>query len=107
MKRISLSATAAAALSLGGVTVAVGINQDYFAGAEFLTKPQYVQQFADCMESRGWEPIAGSNDPEAPADVPAVHFSFPGNLSADIGKDAEDCRVIISQQVGESIVPAM
>ncbi|GAB3531912.1 hypothetical protein GCM10027403_03140 [Arthrobacter tecti] len=107
VKRASLTAAVTVALSLGGVSVAIGINPNELSNAEFLTKPQYVQQFAACMEARGWEPIPGSNDPQASPDVPAVHFLFRGEVSADIGADVEDCRATISKQVGEWIVPGM
>ncbi|MCO1339827.1 hypothetical protein BJH93_13135 [Kocuria polaris] len=107
-KRASLSAAAVAALSLGGVSVATGFDPERdYANAEFLTKPQYVERFAECMETRGWDPRLGSNDPKAPAGVPAVHFVFPASKSHDIALDAEACRAILSQQVGESIVPAL
>ena len=105
VRRASLSTAVAAALSIGGVSVAIGTNQDYLANSEFMTKPQYVQEFADCMEARGWEPVPGSNDPRSP--MPAVHFRYPADLSADIGSDAGECRNTISEQVGESIIPEM
>ncbi|MET4059089.1 hypothetical protein ABIB35_000620 [Arthrobacter sp. UYP6] len=107
IKRVSVSTAVAAALSVGGVSVAVGINQDYFANSEFHTKPQYVDQFADCMEARGWEPLPGSNDPQTPGNVPAVHFLYPAEASANISRDAGECRDTISARVGESIIPDM
>lgn len=105
IKRVSLSAAAAAALSMGGVSVAIGINPNDFVGAEFLTKPQYVQEFAECMTAHGWEPIPGSNDPHASPDVPAVHFLFPVEVNDDIGQDAATCRATITETVGEPITP--
>ena len=107
LKRVSLSTAVAAALSIGGVSVAVGTNQGYFANSEFHTKPQYVEDFANCMEAHGWEPLTGSNDPQTPGNVPAIHFLFPAEVSADIGRDADECRETISARVGESIIPDM
>ena len=107
IKRVSLSTAVAAALSIGGVSVAVGTNQDYFANSEFHAKPQYVEEFANCMEAFGWEPLPGSNDSQTPGNVPAVHFLFPAEVSADIGRDADECRDTISARVGESIIADM
>ncbi|WP_102158828.1 hypothetical protein [Zhihengliuella halotolerans] len=106
LKRASLSAAAVAALSLGGVSVATGFDREADqVTAEFITKPQYVEQFAECMKALGWDPLWGSSDPEAPADVPAVHFTYPGSVNVEIGEDARACRAILSRQVGEPITP--
>lgn len=102
-KRVSIGAIATITLALGGVGIAVA-NGPGDVNVEFRTKPQYVNQFADCMANRGWDPVAGSNDPAEPSDVPAVHFLFYTNQNAQINADVESCRQILSTEVGEPIV---
>ncbi len=103
LKRVSLAAVAMIALALGGVGVAVA-NGPGDINTEFRTKPQYVSQFAECMTNHGWDPIAGSNDPAEPSDVPAVHFLYYSDQNEQINADADSCRRTVSDEVGESIV---
>jgi hypothetical protein len=103
LKRVSLVAVAMIAVTVGGVGVAVA-NGPGDVNSEFRTKPQYVAQFAECMANHGWDPIAGSNDPAEPSDVPAVHFTFYSNQNEQIIADADSCRRTVSDEVGESIV---
>lgn len=105
IKRASITAAVAAGLSVGGVSVAIGTGSDYYASVEFMTKPQYVQEFADCMTASGWEPLAGNGNPYDPSEVPAVHFLHLAEDSGVLGADAEACRASIADTVGESIMP--
>ncbi|GAA3708466.1 hypothetical protein GCM10022377_22840 [Zhihengliuella alba] len=106
IKRASISTAAVAVLSLGGVSVATGFDPDANkVSAEFMTKPQYVDEFAECMEALGWNPIQGSTDPKAPAEVPAVHFTYHESVNVEIGEDAEACRAVLARQLGEPITP--
>lgn len=102
-KRVSISAAALVALSVGGVSVAIGEGPGYYASAEFMTKPQYVQQFADCMTAHGWEPLPGNGNASAPSSFPAVHFLFTPEDSGPISDDVAACRISIAETVGEPI----
>lgn len=87
----------------GGTAAAAGV----FNGAhvEFMTKPQYLEQFAECMTEKGWEPIAGSTDPAAPVGTRTVHFDVWNWETKQASEDASACRESISAEVGESIIP--
>ena len=101
-KRASISAAALAALSVGGVSVAIGDDPGYYAEAEYMTNPLYVEQFADCMTAHGWEPLPG-NGTDIPNDFPTVHFLLRPEDSGPQGEDAQACRASIAEIVGEPI----
>jgi hypothetical protein len=101
-KRASISAAVLAALSVGGVSVAIGEDPSYYAKAEYMTNPLYVEQFADCMTAHGWEPLPG-NGTDTPSEYPTVHFVLRPEDSGPQGEDAQACRASIAKIVGEPI----